>query len=107
MAKKRPDKRRSRRSEKQTPTTQAAISLRLLQDGPEHLKENIIVAMQDSHRLQQELEFKDFYFDLEQILPVARRQFNRYKRRLFKAIKAKDQDTFDTTYDDYRIAAVA
>jgi hypothetical protein len=107
MAKRRPDKRRSRRNEKQTPMTQAAMTLRLLQGGPEHLKENIIEAMQDSHRLQQEPEFKAFYFDLEQILPVARRQFNRYKRRLFKAIKAKDQDTFDTTYDDYRIAAVA
>lgn len=97
----------SRRRGEDRPDAALAMTQRLVQGGPEYLQQNFIHWMEDSARLQQEPEFSDFCFDLPRTLAVATRQFARFKGRLVKAIKADQRETFATTYDDYRIAAVA
>jgi hypothetical protein len=113
MAKRRRPARANRSPERTLRQAQASdgaglvMTRRLLQGGPEYLHENFIRLMQDSAHLQPEPEFANLYFDLEPTLVIAAKQFRRFKRRLEAAVKAKDHDAFATTYDDYRIAAIA
>ncbi len=98
-------KRSAKRRQDSTPPTLTMLQ-RLTQGGPEYMEENFIRLMRDSGQLQEEPEFTDLYFDLEQTLAVSNKQFARFRKLFQKAIKRDDEDTVITTYDDYRIAVI-
>ncbi len=81
------------------------VAQRLINNGEEYLKQNLIHIMIDSARLAKEPEFKDLYLDGEKAAQITQRGLQKYDERLAAAEK-RGADEYHEVADEVRIKIV-
>jgi hypothetical protein len=88
-----------------TSPAQQALNERILRGGAHYLQDNFIRIMQGSHRLRNEPEFRDLFFDLERTDAIRSRVMEKHEKQLPQVLK-KSKDEQQVFYDEVRIEII-